>query len=110
MLLHALSGAAVGPLVGRLLWSPLVYRAIRRACELDGIPAPRHLPGWSAHAIACALAGAVVNVACDSYFAAIPAAVVVACAHALLIVAPARSRARRRRREELRRLRSELSS
>lgn len=107
---HALSGAVLGPMVGWLLWSPLVYRAIRRACELDGTPAPRHLPGWSVLAIACALAGAGVNVACASYFAAIPAAAFVASAQALIIVAPARYRAWRRRREELRRLRSELSS
>jgi hypothetical protein len=106
-LVRAVDGALIGLVVGRLLWRPLVYRAIYRAAGPD--TAPRHLPGWPPLAAISALAGSAANVGIGSHVAAIPAAVVSVLAVAAYHDLPERFRGWRARRAELKRLRRELA-
>jgi TRAP-type C4-dicarboxylate transport system permease large subunit len=102
------SGAIIGGITARLAWGPTVYNAIARAAALDGVAAPRHLPGWPPLAILAVLSGAAANDVSGVYFAAIPAALLVASLLALWWLVPARIRHARRQRAERDVLRREL--
>src|ERR1700683_2028347 len=86
------SGAVIGGITARIAWGPIVYNAITRAAVLDGVAAPRHLPGWPLLAILAALSGAAANDMSGVHFAAIPAALLGEALLAAWGVVPARHR------------------
>ncbi|HEX7939987.1 MAG TPA: hypothetical protein VF483_13445 [Gemmatimonadaceae bacterium] len=91
-----------------MFWSPVVYRAISVAAHLDGVPAPRHLPGWRALALIASLGGGSANLIAGTHMAA-----VVVTPFLILVVAgyyyvPARLRHGRAKRAEREQLRREL--
>jgi hypothetical protein len=105
---HAGSGAAIGLVIGRLLWGPVVYAAIHRVAQLEGSSPPRHLPGWPGLAWLSMLASAAGNVAFDTHLAAVIAAPLCALLIAGYHELPVRWRIARATRLERARLRREL--
>jgi len=102
------SGLVLG-LIGATLSWPVVYAAIRTACTLDGVPAPRHLPGWPQTALAGTACGAAVNVITGVHVAAIGAGPVTACLVAGAYLVPALHRHRSAAKARRRRLLEELA-